>query len=55
MTATLMQFSAVVVGESHNSLILNPDFLAAQDIVPAELELASDPDRHHSAVQPCPL
>ena len=34
MTARLFQFSGVVVGQAHNPTILNPDFLAAEGIVP---------------------
>jgi len=34
MTPTLLQFSAVVAGQAHNPTILNPDFLAAEGIVP---------------------
>ncbi len=34
MTPQLIQFSTVVAGNTHNPSILNPDFLAAQDIVP---------------------
>jgi hypothetical protein len=30
----LVQFSSVVVGQTHNPTILNPDFLAVQGIVP---------------------
>lgn len=35
MTLRHVQFSAVVVGTSHNPSILNPDFLAMHEIVPA--------------------
>jgi len=35
MKSRLVQFSFVVVGQSHNPTILNPDFLLNQDIVPA--------------------
>lgn len=34
MKAQLIQFSIVVVGKAHNPTILNPDFLAVNDIVP---------------------
>lgn len=34
MDATLVQVSTVVIGETHNPSILNPDFLASQGIVP---------------------
>jgi hypothetical protein len=34
MKPRLIQFSSVVVGQSHNPSILNPDFLAAEGIVP---------------------
>lgn len=34
MSWKLIQFSEVVVGDAHNPTILNPDFLAAQRIVP---------------------
>lgn len=34
MTRRLFQFSGVVVGQAHNPTILNPDFLAAEGIVP---------------------
>ena len=34
MIARLFQFSGVVVGQAHNPTILNPDFLAAEGIVP---------------------
>ena len=34
MTGKLFQFSGVVVGQAHNPTILNPDFLAAEGIVP---------------------
>lgn len=34
MKAQLIQFSTVVVGKTHNPSILNPDFLAANEIVP---------------------
>jgi hypothetical protein len=34
MRARLFQFSGVVVGQAHNPTILNPDFLAAEGIVP---------------------
>lgn len=34
MGATLVQVSTVVIGETHNPSILNPDFLASQGIVP---------------------
>ena len=35
MTLRHVQFSAVVVGTAHNPTILNPDFLATHEIVPA--------------------
>lgn len=35
MAARLVQYSSVVVGQSHNPTILNPDFLALQGIVPS--------------------
>lgn len=34
MKLRLFQFSSVVVGQAHNPTILNPDFLAAEGIVP---------------------
>jgi hypothetical protein len=34
MKLRLFQFSGVVVGQAHNPTILNPDFLAAEGIVP---------------------
>lgn len=34
MDATLAQISAVVIGDTHNPSILNPDFLADQGVVP---------------------
>ena len=34
MTARLFLFSGVIAGEAHNPTILNPDFLAAEGIVP---------------------
>lgn len=37
-----MHFSVVILGETHNPTILNPDFLAIRDIVPAEWEWAID-------------
>lgn len=36
MKAQLVQFSVVVVGKTHNPSILNPDFLAINEIVPKE-------------------
>jgi hypothetical protein len=36
MKAHLVQFSVVVVGRTHNPSILNPDFLAINEIVPRE-------------------
>ncbi len=36
MNLTLFNFTEVIVGEAHNPTILNPDFLAVQNIVPKE-------------------
>lgn len=42
MKQNLLQFSAVVVGETHNPTILNPDFLITEGIVPKSWDWSVD-------------